>query len=87
MVTIRLFIYKLKNSHAYKDENISFHKYINSWTLQIYWDISRNIDENFNKKNSYDKNWSKFIKILGNTQNDRTNNNILIYEEINIWVI
>ena len=50
MVTIRLFIYKLKNSHAYKDENISFHKYINSWTLQIYLDISRNIDENFNKK-------------------------------------
>ena len=39
------------------------------------------------KKNCYDKNWSKFIKILGNTQNDRTNNNILIYEEINIWVI
>ena len=87
MVTIRLFIYKLKNSHAYRDENINFHKDINSWTLQIYLDISRNIDENFNKKNCYDKNWSKFIKILGNTQNDRTNNNILIYEEINIWVI
>ena len=43
MVTIRLFIYKLKNSHAYKDENISFHKYINSWTLHRYIGIYQEI--------------------------------------------
>lgn len=32
-----------------KDENIGFYGYI-SWILRIYWDTSRNINENFDKK-------------------------------------
>ena len=33
-----------------KDKYIVFCKYINNWTLRIYNDMSRNIDEKINKK-------------------------------------
>lgn len=33
-----------------KNKNISFEKYIDNLNLQIYWDISRNIDRYFDTK-------------------------------------
>ena len=32
------------------DENISIYGYISSWILRIYQDISKNMNENFEKK-------------------------------------
>lgn len=60
-------VVKTIKSLTNKDENIGFQGYINSWILQIYRDISRNIDENFDKKYQWKKNLLKLINI-GKTQ-------------------
>lgn len=33
-----------------KDKIIAFHGCINNWILHIYYNMSRNIDENYDKK-------------------------------------
>ena len=68
-------VVKTIKSLTNKDENIGFQGYINSWILQIYRDISRNIDENFDKKYQWKKNLLKLINIGKTLKNDRRNNN------------
>lgn len=60
-------VVKTIKSLTNKDKNIGYQEYINSWILQIYRDISRNIDENFDKKYQWKKNLLKLINI-GKTQ-------------------
>ena len=60
-------VVKTIKSLTNKDKNIGYQEYINSWILQIYRDISRNIDENLDKKYQWKKNLLKLINI-GKTQ-------------------
>lgn len=60
-------VVKTIKSLTNKDKNIGYQGYINSWILQIYRDISRNIDENLDKKYQWKKNLLKLINI-GKTQ-------------------
>lgn len=68
-------VVKTIKSLTNKDKNIGYQEYINSWILQIYRDISRNIDENFDKKYQWKKNLLKLINIGKTLKNDRRNNN------------
>ena len=44
------FLYFLLLFFLTNDENIGIYGYINSWILRIYQDISKNMNENFEKK-------------------------------------
>ena len=59
--------------HLLEDENIENSKNICGWILLKFWEIS---DKNLEKKNWWDENWSKVIKILEKTpRNDQISNN------------
>lgn len=51
-----------------KDKNIAFHIYINNWILHIYYNMLRNIDENYDKKiYQWNSDWWKLVEMLRKT--------------------